>query len=66
MTLVVAHRTCPRDARENSLDGIAVAGRSGADVVEVDARRSRDGTAVLLHDPLLSSLMHTLPTFVSR
>jgi glycerophosphoryl diester phosphodiesterase len=52
-TLVVAHRTCPRDARENSLDGIAAAARFGADVVEVDARRSRDGTAVLLHDPLL-------------
>ena len=52
-TIVVAHRTCPRDTRENSLEGIATAGRLGADVVEVDARRSRDGTAVLLHDPLL-------------
>jgi glycerophosphoryl diester phosphodiesterase len=52
-TLVIAHRTCPRDARENSLDGIAVGARLGADVVEVDARRSRDGTAVLLHDPWL-------------
>lgn len=58
MTLVIAHRTCERDARENSLDGIAVAGRSGADVVEVDARRSRDGTVVLLHDPLLLRVQH--------
>jgi len=57
-TLVIAHRTCPRDARENSLDGIAVAARSGADVVEVDARRSRDGTAVLLHDPWLLRVQH--------
>lgn len=58
MTLVIAHRTCPRDARENSLDGIAVAARLGADVVEVDARRSRDGTPVLLHDPWLLRVQH--------
>jgi glycerophosphoryl diester phosphodiesterase len=57
-TVVVAHRTCPRDARENSLDGIAVAARLGAEVVEVDARRSRDGTAVLLHDPWLGRVQH--------
>lgn len=58
MTLVIAHRTCPRDARENSLDGIATGARLGADVVEIDARRSRDGTAVLLHDPLLLRVQH--------
>jgi myo-inositol-1(or 4)-monophosphatase/deoxyribonuclease-2 len=52
-TRVVAHRTVPLDARENSLDGIDVAARLRADVVEVDARRSFDGTAVLLHDPWL-------------
>ncbi len=57
-TVVVAHRTCPRDARENSLAGIEAAARSGADVVEVDARRSRDGTAVLLHDPWLGRVQH--------
>jgi glycerophosphoryl diester phosphodiesterase len=57
-TVVIAHRTCPRDARENSLDGIAVAARAGADLVEVDARRSRDGTAVLLHDPFLLRVQH--------
>jgi len=58
MTVVVAHRTCPRDARENSLEGIAAAARLGADVVEVDARRSRSGTAVLLHDPWLGRVQH--------
>jgi glycerophosphoryl diester phosphodiesterase len=57
-TLVIAHRTGPRDARENSLEGIAIAARSGADVVEVDARRNRDGTAVLLHDPWLLRVQH--------
>jgi myo-inositol-1(or 4)-monophosphatase/deoxyribonuclease-2 len=53
MTLVVAHRTSPRHARENSLAGIDVSARLGADVVEVDSRRSLNGTAVLLHDPWL-------------
>jgi glycerophosphoryl diester phosphodiesterase len=58
VTLVVAHRTCPRDARENSLEGIAAAARLGADVVEVDARRAREGGAVLLHDPWLGRVQH--------
>ena len=51
--LVVAHRACPRHAPENSLAGIAAAGRLGADVVELDVRLTRDGVPVLLHDPLL-------------
>ena len=50
MTAVIAHRTCPRDAPENSLAGIEAARRLGADVVEVDARCTRDGIPVLLHD----------------
>jgi len=56
--VVIAHRTAPRDARENSLGGITIAARLGADVVELDARRSRDGTAVLSHDPLLLRVQH--------
>ena len=51
--LVIAHRTCPRDAPENSLAGIAKARELGADVVEIDVRRARDGTPVLLHDKWL-------------
>lgn len=58
LPLVVAHRTCPRDARENSLDGIRAAARLGADVVEVDARRGRSGAAFLLHDPWLGRVQH--------
>jgi glycerophosphoryl diester phosphodiesterase len=61
--LVIAHRTAPRDARENSLRGITTAAGLGADVVEVDARRSRDGIAMLLHDPLLLRVQH-LPLHV--
>ncbi len=62
-TLVIAHRTGPRDAPENSLAGITAAAGLGADVVELDARRSRDGVAVLLHDPMLLRVQH-LPLHV--
>ena len=53
MTVVIAHRTLPRDAPENSLEGIRRAGTLGADFVEVDVRRTREGVPVLLHDPTL-------------
>lgn len=48
--LVVAHRTCPLDAPENSLAGIARAAELGADAVELDVRLTKDGVPVLLHD----------------
>jgi len=48
--IVIAHRTCPRDGAENSLGGVATAAQAGADAVEVDVRRTADGTPVLLHD----------------
>ena len=51
--LIVAHRTCPSHAPENTLAGVRVAVAAGADVVEVDVRRSADGVAVLVHDPHL-------------
>lgn len=50
--LVIAHRTCPLDAPENSLAGIDVAAAAGADGVEVDVRLTHDGVPVLMHDPL--------------
>lgn len=48
--VIIAHRTCPRDAPENSLAGIRAAALAGADAVEVDVRRSADGVPMLLHD----------------
>lgn len=51
-TLVIAHRTSPFDAPENSREGVAHAAAMGADAVEVDVRLSRDGVPVLVHDPL--------------
>lgn len=53
MTLVIAHRTCPRHAAENSLEGVMRAAELGADAVEMDVRITRHVVPVLLHDPLL-------------
>lgn len=51
--LVIAHRTCPRDVPENSIAGIHLAARAGADAVEVDVRLTSDGHPVLMHDASL-------------
>ena len=51
--LVIAHRTCPQHAPENSLLGIRRAAELGADVVEVDVRLSVEGRPLLLHDRTL-------------
>lgn len=51
--LVIAHRTCPHHAPENSLLGIRRAAELGADVVEIDVRLTLEGRPVLLHDRTL-------------
>jgi glycerophosphoryl diester phosphodiesterase len=47
---IIAHRTCPLDAPDNSLAGIRKAAELGADAVEIDVRCSLGGEPVLLHD----------------
>jgi glycerophosphoryl diester phosphodiesterase len=51
--VIIAHRTSPRDAPENSLAGIRRSAELGADYVEIDVRVTRDGVPVMLHDGLL-------------
>ena len=51
--VIIAHRTSPLDAAENSLAGIRRSAELGADYVEIDVRRTRDGVPVMLHDSLL-------------
>jgi glycerophosphoryl diester phosphodiesterase len=51
--VIIAHRTSPLDAPENSLAGIRRSAELGADYVEIDVRLTRDGVAVMLHDALL-------------
>jgi glycerophosphoryl diester phosphodiesterase len=47
---VIAHRTSPPYAPENSLEGIRVSFEQGADGVEIDLRMSLDLRAFLMHD----------------
>lgn len=49
--LVAVHRGDWRNYAENSLEGIENAVRMGADIVEIDLRRTADGELVLMHDP---------------
>jgi glycerophosphoryl diester phosphodiesterase len=51
--VVIAHRTCPLDAPENSLAGVRHAAAVHAELVEVDVRETRDGVPVLSHDATL-------------
>jgi glycerophosphoryl diester phosphodiesterase len=48
--LIIAHRTSPPYAPENSLEGIRASFEQGADAVEVDLHLSLDQRPFLLHD----------------
>jgi len=52
----IAHRGDPLGERENTLPAFAAAVALGADMVELDLRRTRDGAIVVLHDQLLQRL----------
>ena len=52
----VAHRGEPLGNRENTLPAFASAMALGADMVEIDVRRTRDGEVVVLHDQSLQRL----------
>jgi glycerophosphoryl diester phosphodiesterase len=54
--LAVAHRGDPIGHRENTLPAFAAAVAQGADMVELDLRRTRDGAIVALHDQSLLRL----------
>lgn len=54
--LVVGHRGVPRLHQENSLAGFERAVQLGVPAVELDVRLTRDGKAVVFHDPDLYRL----------
>lgn len=64
MTLVVAHRGASSIAPENTLEAFAMAIELGADVVELDVRRSTEGGLVISHDPLPARNAPTLEQVV--
>jgi glycerophosphoryl diester phosphodiesterase len=50
VTLVIAHRGASAAYRENTVDAFRAARRLGADMVELDVRRTADGVLVVHHD----------------
>jgi glycerophosphoryl diester phosphodiesterase len=54
--LAVAHRGEPFGHRENTLPAFTAARALGADMVELDLRRTHDGVIVVLHDQTLERL----------
>jgi glycerophosphoryl diester phosphodiesterase len=54
--LAIAHRGEPVGHRENTLPSFAAAVALGADMVEIDLRRTRDGEILVLHDQTLERL----------
>lgn len=50
---VIAHRGASHRAPENTVEAFALAVELGADAVELDVRRTRDGVLVVHHDPWL-------------
>jgi len=56
MITAIAHRGDPVAERENTVAAFAAAVRQGADMLELDLRRTRDGEIVVLHDATLARL----------
>ena len=52
----IGHRGAPREFPENTLPGFLRAVDRGADAVELDVHRTRDGAVVIHHDPMLRQL----------
>jgi len=70
--LIIAHRTAPPYAAENSIEGMRAAFEQGADGVEIDLRMSLDQRPFLMHD---NSMLRTTgwplpleltPSFIAR
>lgn len=56
MPLALAHRGDWSTAPENTLAAFHAAERAGADMIEIDVRRTADGVAAVVHDPTLDRI----------
>lgn len=63
MVLVIAHRGASLTRRENTIDAFREARRLGADMAELDVRRTADDVLAVHHDPAVpgSGPLVTLP-----
>ena len=55
--LIVSHRADWRNAPENSLQAIQNCIDMGADMVEIDLKKTKDGHLVLMHDKTINRTM---------
>lgn len=65
-TANIAHRGASHVAPENTLAAVRLAARLGADLVEVDVQRTRDGALVLMHDVTLRRTTNVEEVFPRR
>ncbi|UCF30128.1 MAG: glycerophosphodiester phosphodiesterase [bacterium] len=52
--LIIAHRGASAYAHENTLEAFRIAVEMGADMIELDVRRTGDGTLIVLHDGVIN------------
>lgn len=64
--LVIGHRGAAARAPENTFAGFDHALSLGVDAIEFDVRLSRDGVAVVIHDPTLDRTTNATGTVASR
>jgi glycerophosphoryl diester phosphodiesterase len=64
--LNVAHRGASGEVAENTLAAVRRAVELGADMVEIDVRRSKDGALVLMHDATLNRTTDAQRVFPRR
>jgi glycerophosphoryl diester phosphodiesterase len=64
--LSVAHRGASSEVAENTLAAVRRAVELGADMVEIDVRRSKDGALVLMHDSTLTRTTDVQRVFPRR
>ncbi len=57
MTAIIAHRGLHVVERENTLGAFRAAVALGVDGIELDVRRTADGTLVVQHDPVVDDLV---------
>ncbi len=58
MVTIVAHRGAPQRARENTVESFLAAQEMGADMIELDVRKTADNVLVTYHDPWISRFTH--------
>jgi glycerophosphoryl diester phosphodiesterase len=59
--MIVAHRGASKRAHENTLEAFEQAVALGVDMIELDVRKTSDGTLVVFHDPVIAGATSSNP-----